>query len=177
MVIQFIFAVLTRPQGTIAHKHGTDLGSIGLFLLLQCRFCMPAKDTYHNTVKKALIKDGWTITHDPLTLKWGAKDMFVDLGAQQLLAAEKELNKIAVEIKSFVGRSDMEDLEKALGQYTLYYDVLAEREPDRVLYVAVPQEILKEIFEEPIGKLLLKNKRLRLIIFEPDQEVISQWIT
>src|SRR3954452_5260251 len=61
---------------------------------------MPARDIYHETVKRALIKDGWTITHDPLKLSWGGKDMFVDLGATQLLAAEKGEQHIAVEIKS-----------------------------------------------------------------------------
>ncbi len=76
---------------------------------------MPAKDFYHETVKKALIKDQWKITHDPLTLKLGKKDFYVDLGASNLLAAEKEARKIAVEIKSFTGRSDINDLEKALG--------------------------------------------------------------
>jgi hypothetical protein len=30
---------------------------------------MPAKDIYHNIVCTALIKDGWTITDDPLILK------------------------------------------------------------------------------------------------------------
>jgi hypothetical protein len=137
---------------------------------------MPARDMYHDTVKKALIKDEWTITHDPFVLKWGAKDMFVDLGAERLLAAEKIGHKIAVEVKSFAGPSDMDDLEKALGQYILYHDVLAEREPDRVLYLAVPQEILAELFEEPIGQLLLRNNRVRLIVFDPQQEVILQWI-
>ena len=76
---------------------------------------MPAKDIYHETVKNPLIKDGWTITHDPLVLRWGTNDVYVDLGAEQLLAAEKRGQKIAVEIKSFVGRSDVDDLEKALG--------------------------------------------------------------
>src|SRR5687767_14951209 len=76
---------------------------------------MPARDRYHVEVKQALIKDGWTITHDPLRLKWGVKDMYVDLGAERLLAAEKGSSKIAVEIKSFMGLSEMEDLEKLSG--------------------------------------------------------------
>jgi hypothetical protein len=137
---------------------------------------MPAKDIYHDTGKNALIKDGWTITHDPLVLKWGLKDMYVDLGAERLLAAEKAGQKIAVEVKSFVSPSDMDDLEKALGEYVLYHDVLAERDPDRVLYLAVPKEVLLEVFEEPIGQLFLKNHRVRLIIFGPQQEVIVKWI-
>ena len=81
---------------------------------------MPAKDLYHDAVKAALIRDQWIITHDPLTLKLGKKDFYVDLGARRLLAAQKEERKIAVEIKSFTGRSDINDLEKALGQYILY---------------------------------------------------------
>ncbi len=50
---------------------------------------MPVRDIYHDAVRRALIKDGWTITHDPLRLDWGGKDMYVDLGAERLLAAEK----------------------------------------------------------------------------------------
>src|SRR3954463_401373 len=71
---------------------------------------MSAKDHYHDCVKNALIKDGWVITHDPLRLPWGKKDLYVDLGAEQLLAAEKGEVRIAVEIKSFLGRSEVDDL-------------------------------------------------------------------
>jgi hypothetical protein len=137
---------------------------------------MPARDIYHNTVKNALIKDDWTITHDPLSLKWGKKDMYVDLGAERLLAAEKSGRRIAVEIKSFTGLSEMSDLERAVGQYTVYYDVLAQVEPDRVLYLAVSEEVANGLFEEPLGELLLRNNRVRLVVFNPDAEVLVKWI-
>jgi hypothetical protein len=137
---------------------------------------MPARDRYHDHVKHALLKDGWTITHDPLSLKWGVKDMYVDLGAERLLAAEKGQRKIAVEIKSFVGPSELDDLEKAVGQYILYHDVLARVEPDRILYLAVNEEIFVDLFEEPIGQLLLDNRRVRLIVFDPQTEEISRWM-
>jgi hypothetical protein len=75
---------------------------------------MPARDRYHDQVKNALIKDGWTITDDPLHVKWGRKDMYVDLGAERLLAAEKGERKIAVEVKSFLGPSEMSDLEQSV---------------------------------------------------------------
>ncbi|NEP21643.1 XisH family protein [Moorena sp. SIO3I6] len=136
---------------------------------------MPAKDIYHDCVKNALIKDGWTITDDPLSLKWGKKDMYVDLGAEQLLAAERAERKIAVEIKSFMGLSEMNDLEKAIGQYIVYHDVLAEVEPDRELYLAVSQEVASGLFEEPIGELLLKNNRVRLLVFDSEAEDIIRW--
>ncbi|MEH1849764.1 MAG: element excision factor XisH family protein [Nostoc sp.] len=92
---------------------------------------MPSRDIYHNHVKNALLKDRWTITHDPLKLEMGKKDLYVDLGAEQLIAAENAERKIAVEIKSFVGRSDIDDLEKALRQYIFYKDILSEQEPER----------------------------------------------
>ena len=136
---------------------------------------MPARDRYHNQVKNALINAGWTITHDPLRLRWGVKDMYVDLGAEQLLAAEQDHCKIAVEVKSFVGLSEMDDLEKAIGQYVVYHDVLARVEPNRGLYLAVSEETFVDLFEEPIGKLLLENHRVRLLVFAPQKEVICQW--
>lgn len=57
---------------------------------------MPAKNTYHDAVIQALIADGWKITHDPLTISFGGKDLFVDLGAERLtLGAERGPEKIA----------------------------------------------------------------------------------
>lgn len=137
---------------------------------------MPAKDIYHLNVKQALIKNGWTITHDPLRLAWGGRDMYVDLGAERLLAAEKAGQRIAVEVKSFIGDSEIDDLEKALGQYIVYRAVLAETEPQRVLYLAVPNAIVRDVFEEPLGQLLLKNYSVQIIGFDPQTEEIVTWI-
>ncbi|MFN8491027.1 MAG: element excision factor XisH family protein [Caldilineaceae bacterium] len=74
-------------------------------------------DDYHETVRRALVKDGWTITHDLFPLPIGHKRLYVDLGADRLISAEKGALQIAVEIKSFVSESDVHDLELALGQY------------------------------------------------------------
>lgn len=137
---------------------------------------MPAKDIYHNVVVQALTKDRWTITDDPLRLQWGSRDLYVDLGAEQLLAAEKDSRKIAVEIKSFISASPVADLETALGQYILYQDILARLDPERILYLAIRQEVFLDLFTEPIGKVLLENNRLRLLVFDPEQGAIVQWI-
>ena len=136
---------------------------------------MPARDKYHNQVVQALINDGWTITHDPLRLQWGRKDMYVDLGAEQLVAAEKGARKIAVEIKSFSSLSEMDDPEKAVGQYIVYNDVLKRVEPERILYLAINERTFSDLFEEPIGTLLIENERVRLLVFDLQQEVIRQW--
>ena len=137
---------------------------------------MPAKDIYHETVKQALIKDGWVITHDPLPLKWGKKDMYVDLGVEKLLLAEKTGRKIAVEIKSFVGPSEIEDLKNALGSYLLYADVLKQTEPERELYLAIRKAVYFDLFEEPIGQLLLHNHRVQILVFDQHHEEVVQWI-
>jgi hypothetical protein len=137
---------------------------------------VPARDRFPHHVRHALVQDGWTITDDPLRLQWGVKDMFVDLGAERLLAAEKGQRKIAVEVKSFLGLSEMEDLEQAIGQYIVYYDVLSRVDPDRELFLAVTNTVFANLFEEPIGKLLLENHRVRLLVFDPRTEVIQQWI-
>jgi hypothetical protein len=123
-----------------------------------------------------LIKDGWVITHDPLRLPWGKKDLYVDLGAEQLLAAEKWSRQIAVEIKSFLGKSEVEDLEKAVGQFVLYRAILAETEPGRTLFLAVPAHILEDVFDEPIGQILLKSQALHVFGFDLSEEVITRWI-
>ena len=108
---------------------------------------MPAKDIYHDTVKNALIKDGWTITHDPLKLQLGKRKFFVDLGAEKLIAAVKDSEEIAVEIKSFISKSEMDDLENALGQYILYENVMKVVEPNRILFLAVADNVFENIFE------------------------------
>jgi XisH protein len=127
-------------------------------------------------VINALVKDGWLITDDPLSIKWGQKDLYIDLGAEELVAAEKGPRQIAVEIKSFIGSSEVEDLKNALGAHILYHDVLAVVQPQRQLYVAIREEVYYALFEEPIGRILLENQRIQLILFDPAQEVIVRWI-
>jgi hypothetical protein len=116
---------------------------------------MPAKDTYHQTVKRALEADGWRITHDPFSIPIGHRNLFVDLGAEELIAAELAGRRIAVEIKSFQGPSEVRNLEEALGQYLLYVPFLRAHEPDRILYMAVPIGVYLSLFEEPIGREIL----------------------
>lgn len=137
---------------------------------------MAARDIYHQGVIRALIKDGWRITDDPLVMKWGQKDLYIDLGAENMLGAEKAGRKIAVEIKSFVSPSEVEDLKNALGTHILYHDILVKLQPERHLFLAIREEVYFSLFEEPIGRLLIDNKRIQLLIFDPYEEVIKQWI-
>lgn len=137
---------------------------------------MPAKDTYHDAVRNSLVKDGWTITHDPLPLNWGERDFFVDLGAERMLAAEKAGKRIAVETKCFLGDSPMLDLERALGQFLLYRAILEKVEPERIMFLAIPHDAAK-IFEEPIGQLVIETQSVRFFVFDIKREEILRWIS
>lgn len=137
---------------------------------------MSAKDIFHDCVRNALIKDGWTITNDPYILKWKKRKMKVDLAAEKIIAAEKAERKIAVEVKSFVGRSTIRDFEVALGQYSFYRALMAELEPDRELFLAVPSEVFFEFIQEEIGELLLKHNLAKVFGYDEEKEEIVGWI-
>lgn len=115
-------------------------------ICLKDRETIPAKDIQHSAFKAALIKDGWRITHDPLTLRPGRRSVFVDIGAERLIAAEKDHEKIAVEIKSFLSPSFIDDLEKTWGQFFMYAGALQRKAPDRVLYLAVSSATFDTIY-------------------------------
>jgi hypothetical protein len=138
---------------------------------------VPAKDLFHDCVKRALIKDGRTVTHDPLRLDWEDRKLYVDLDAEKLLAAEKGNQQIAVEIKSFVSASEVRDVEGALGQYFLYLLVLRETMPQRKLYLAVPSEVSTDFFHDhDLGGLATRGYNLPLVVVENDTEEVVQWI-
>ena len=136
---------------------------------------MSAKDATHNVVRKALEKDGWTITQDPYYIKVGAVELYIDLGAEAMVAAEREGQKIAVEIKSFLGASSISEFHTALGQFFNYRLALEEKEPDRELYLAVPLNTYNDFFSLQFIQKVVQTA-LKLLIYDEQAEVISQWI-
>jgi len=139
---------------------------------------MAAKDVYHDSVVRALQKDGWTITHDPLIIKYGLRNMLIDLGAERVLAAERDGKRIAVEIKSFLKPSPIQDLKEAAGQFLLYDEALEDfpTESDRLLYVAIRETAYHTVFNDDAPRRRLRRGKLRLIVFDEIDEVIKQWI-
>lgn len=138
---------------------------------------MSARNVHHDRVVRALIADGWTITHDPLTVTYGGENVYVDLGAERgTLAAEKGGRKIAVEIQSFLSPSTISDMHGAVGQYQIYRALLGETEPDRVLYLALPRRVQDGIISDPFGRLIVNSLSIRLLIFDEAQEGALRWI-
>ena len=136
---------------------------------------MPAKDIIHRAVRTALEKDGWVITDDPLFVSFAQVQMYIDLGAERLLAAEKNGHKIAVEIKSFLGSSALSEFHLALGQFLSYRLALEAQQPDRALYLAIPSDAYDGFFRLEFGQMMVQRYQIKLIVFDVQNEVISKW--
>lgn len=136
---------------------------------------MSAKDLYHAIVRRALAADGWTITHDPYRLVYGQRKVFVDLGAEGAIGAERSGRRIAVEIKSFLSPSPLRDFELAIGQYLFYRSLLGRTDPDRELYLAVTDRIYDDVFLESIARPIIEDQSIRTLVFRPDVERIVRW--
>jgi hypothetical protein len=136
---------------------------------------MSARDLFHNAVRNALQKEGWNITHDPLTIKFGKDKLSIDLGAEQVLAAERGNEKIAIEIKSFLGESELFDYHAALGQFLNYKLALQLSDPDRTLFLAVPVQTWRSLFDRKFPKKSVQEYQVKLIIYDSVNEVIVQW--
>ncbi len=137
---------------------------------------MAAKDIFHNIVKHALEKEGWLVTHDPYRLSLLGKEMQIDLGAEKMLiAAEKDIQKIAVEVKSFINPSFTYDFHLALGQYLNYLVLMEEQEPERELYLAVTQTVYDEHFQHIAVEKVIQRYELNLLVFDDLAESITLW--
>ncbi|MBD2139287.1 XisH family protein [Anabaena sp. FACHB-1237] len=138
---------------------------------------MSAKDIFHEVVKIALQKDGWQITNDPLTISVGGVNLSIDLAAQKLIAAEREGQKIAVEVKSFLERSSaISEFHTALGQFINYRGALKRLQPDRTLYLAVPLTTYKTFFQLDFPKDMILENSVKMLIYDVEKGVIFQWI-
>lgn len=86
------------------------------------------------------------------------------------------MQRIVVEVKSFVGPSNVKDLEQALGQYVLYRQILDAMGVEQSLYLAVSQPTFNSVFTIELGQVLLKNQVIQLIVFDDEREAIVRWI-
>ncbi len=137
---------------------------------------MSARNIYHDAVVHALTAEGWTITDDPLKVSYGGQDLYVDLGAERvMIGAEKGQERIAVEVASFLNPSLVYDLHAAVGQYDIYRSVLAESEPDRPLYLAVPERVYENLLTTKFGLFITEKLQLRLLVFDHEKEKVLRW--
>lgn len=138
---------------------------------------MPAKDVFHELVKTALENEGWTITHDPYHIDLGFVDFYIDLGAERLIAATKDGEKIAVEIKTFLAASTISEFHTAIGQFINYRIALEEEDVDRRLYLAVPSDIYKRFFKYPFIQTVIRRNQIPLLVYDTEKQEVARWIS
>lgn len=137
---------------------------------------MARRDFFHEHVKQALINDGWIITHDPYKIKVGGVYQEIDLGAEKLIAAERDNVKIAVEVKSFIDKSHLTSFHEALGKFRNYRRALRKEDPNRDLFLAVPEPVFIKFFSKPFIKEGVEEEELHLIIYSISEALITTWI-
>ena len=137
---------------------------------------MPRRDFYHEAFKEALIKDGWTITHDPLTLLSKIEGgLQTDIGAEKIITAEKGMKRIAVEIKSFTTPSALHEFIKSTGQYRAYKLAMNLKNSQRILYIAVPSFAWKVLVNKEIVQALIDDVSMKIILYDPIEKIIDAW--
>ena len=111
----------------------------------------------------------------PLRVRFGTAVLSIDLGAELVIAAERGTSKIAVEVKSFTSDSMLSEFHTALGQYLNYRKALQYQEPDRILYLAAPSETVDKMLENSLVVEQISEFGLRIVSYDPEQEVIKEW--
>ncbi len=102
-------------------------------------------------------------------------DLYIDIGAEKVLAAERHGEKIAVEIKSFASISVLFDFHLAVGQFINYRVALEEVNPDRILYLAVPIETYDSFFRRRFVQSVIEREHLKIVVYDAVNEVITEW--
>ena len=138
---------------------------------------MSRRDALHSSLRRTLENDGWTITNDLLILVLEQTLLKADLGAEKFFVAEKAGRKIAVELKEFASPSAINELEKMIGQLQLYQWALEEQEPQRQLFLAISHKTYIKHFQKGIFQLALQRNKINVLIYNPEQESIVQWLT
>lgn len=137
---------------------------------------MPKRDFFHDAVRKALEAEGWTVTDDPLRIQVGDINLFIDLGAERVIGAQKGGEEIAVEVKSFVGQAAISVFHEALGQYKNYLFALEETHSKRDVYIAIPYDSYTTFFSKAFIQKVIKRESVKLIVYDPSAEKIVLWI-
>ncbi|MFN0015624.1 MAG: element excision factor XisH family protein [Saprospiraceae bacterium] len=136
-----------------------------------------AKDKFHDNVRLALQKDGWVITAEQFRIDLGVSFIEVDLMAEIPLVAERAGERIAVEVKSFLGKSFMSDFHTAIGQFLDYRTALEETDPDRILYLAIPVHAWEhKVFQGRFIQKRIQMEQVKTIIFDESTNTILSWI-
>lgn len=81
-----------------------------------------------------------------------------------------------MEVKSFIRASQITDFYSSLGQYLTYQTALRLQEPDRELYLAIPQVTHDSLFQEILIQKVFEYHPVKLLVYSKATQEIQQWI-
>ena len=70
----------------------------------------------------------------------------------------------------------MTELQKAVGQYGIYRMFLESVNPERELFLAIPQDIYLDFFQAPAVQDIVAVHQIHLLVFEPEIQEVVDWI-
>ena len=53
---------------------------------------------------------------------------------------------------------------------------MTETEPDRILWLAVPQRVYEGLLTGKFGQLIVSKAQIHVLVFDSEQEKIIRWI-
>jgi hypothetical protein len=62
------------------------------------------------------------------------------------------------------------------GQFLNYRMAMERKDPQRVLFLAVPRDTYDEFFTLPFTMESVRLYRVHLIVYDPEAEVLMRWI-
>jgi hypothetical protein len=139
---------------------------------------LPALDSCHFQVVRALRKDHWKVTDKPKYIDDSDSEMFVyiDIEAvQETNGGETSPRQIYIEVKCFPGKNSTQEIYISLGQYLIYRALLARQEIRAPLYLAIPHTVYESAFNM-VFRQALQDNRIMVVVVDLESETIVQWI-
>lgn len=130
---------------------------------------MPAQDTCHSKVVRALQKAGWNVRPRQKRLKIGRRIIYIDI------VAERQGQLQYIEVKCFPLVSDIQNQYTAFGQYLIYQQMLAILNDPTPLAMAIPTRMYNSGIDVVLQQAIEMNG-FKLIVFDEEAEVLIKWI-
>lgn len=134
---------------------------------------MPTRDLVHRAFLAALHRAGWRIVREDYVIRIGNKRLWIDVFAVEETTGRQRL----IEIKTFDNPVAIDSLRDAIGQYILYQVAIRyNKVEDTELYLAIPLKAYDELFNTLIGQVVIAEVQLNLVVFDPTEAQILQWL-
>jgi hypothetical protein len=69
------------------------------------------------------------------------------------------------------------EFHTTIGQFINYRFALKEKQPERILYLAVPEDTYQSFFILPFVQGIIQENRIKYFVYNIDEENILKWQT